>query len=122
MTSDRFGGITRKPTCLSGTLEGLADYHETRCQGGHVHGQSQGTDNEGRFHTRHLQTYPTGLCALLAQLVCNTLEHMNSTGSGPTGWRRSISVTARVSGWSLTTSTARPNATAVLDETAVQGQ
>ena len=63
-----FGGPTRKPTCLAGTLEGLEEYDGCRCDGGHRHEASLGKQ-DGQFISARLATYPRKLCYVIALML-----------------------------------------------------
>jgi len=114
------GGVTRKPTCLSATLLGI-EAGGVRCDGGHVHGRSTGLNEQGTFHTRALQSYPSGLCRFIAWCIIRTAVDMMDTGRGPTGWRRMGWNTRKVSTWSRRTLQPSDMATVVLNEQMVTG-
>ena len=82
-----YGGPAPKVTCLSGTLQGLSE-GEIRCDRRHAHGRSSGLNEHGQFHTRRLQTYPSGLSRFIALRITRTLLAMRRDGSGPGCWRR----------------------------------
>ena len=115
------GGPTRKGTTISGTLEGLSELDGLRCDGNHAHERSVGI-HEGVHLTRRLQSYPAGLCQVLAACIIATLRRFAADGSGPTGWKRTALPTARISAWSTTPSASRPCGVALLNETAVRGR
>ncbi len=83
-----FGGISPKLTTFSGNLVNLERIDNVRCPGesaSHVHGKSIGRAPDGSFYTRRLQTYPVGLCRLMAEMIFDTLVNMHQRKSGPTG-------------------------------------
>lgn len=80
-----FGGLTPKLTCLSGTVDGLAELDGIRCPGvskDHVHSKSVGRKPDGSFYTRRLQTYPPGLCAALGAMILKTLLRFRNDKTG----------------------------------------
>ncbi len=100
-----FGGISQKPTCFGGTLDGLSELNEVFCpgvSGSHTHGKSIGPDGTGGFYTRRLQAYPVELCRRLALCVIRTLVKMVESNSGPTGALRKAHDLAapRITSWS----------------------
>ena len=83
------GGPTRKPTTLAGNVQGLDGFARYACPGespDHRHELSLGFDSEGHFLTRQLQTYPPGMCRLIAQCLVATCEEWQVSGDGPTGF------------------------------------
>eukprot|EP00439_Symbiodinium_sp_Y106_P030950 s4025_g3.t1 len=83
------GGPTRKPTTLAGNVQGLDGFARYACPGespDHRHELSLGFDSEGHFLTRRLQTYPPGMCRLIAQCLVATCEEWQVSGDGPTGF------------------------------------
>ncbi|CAE7522621.1 unnamed protein product, partial [Symbiodinium microadriaticum] len=69
------GGPTQKPTTLAGNCGGLEAFAHCRCPGVdglHSHERSLGFDGEGHFLTRRLQTYPPGMCSLIAKGLIDT--------------------------------------------------
>ena len=120
-----FGGLVPKLTCLSGTLDGLEDLDGIRCPGvskQHVHGRSIGRAQDGSFHTRRLQTYPTGLCRAIASMIFQTLSRMAISNTGPTGARLlGIADRPRISSWSTWSSASR-GGVLLLNEAAERGE
>ena len=97
------GGSTQKPTTLAGNVLGLEDFPKYRCpglSGSHQHGSSLGFDEAGHFRTRRLQTYPPGMCSLLAKCLVRTCASWRSSGEGPTGCF-STGTSAPITAWSL---------------------
>ena len=83
-----FGGISPKPTTLSGNLDNMEEVNEVRCPGVsdvHQHGISIGRQPDGGFYTRRLQTYPPKLCEAIAKMIMATLYRFSMTSHGPTG-------------------------------------
>ena len=83
-----FEGITPKPTCLSGTLDGLDELNEVWCPGvsdKHWHGRSTGRAPDGSFYSRALQRYPPGFCRAVAERIVRTFTRLLKSKSGPTG-------------------------------------
>ena len=77
-----------KPTCLSGTVDGLDDLDGLSCPGvsaSHVHERSLGRGADGEFLTRRLQPYPDGMCEVIADKFLRTFQRMLSENSGPGG-------------------------------------
>ena len=85
----RYGGQAVKPTCLSGTLVGL-EAPGKFCSGSSALQPAHGKLADGTFRTAPLARYPDELCFLIASWIVDTLAGFAATGSGPTGWRRSI--------------------------------
>ena len=83
------GGPTQKPTTLAGNCRGLDAFAHCRCPGVdglHSHESSLGFDGEGHFLTRRLQTYPPGMCSLIARGLIDTCLSWQASGEGPTGF------------------------------------
>ncbi|CAE7791178.1 unnamed protein product [Symbiodinium sp. CCMP2592] len=83
------GGPTKKPTTLAGNVRDLNSFAHCACPGEsqhHRHERSMGFDSEGRFLTRRLQTYPPGMCRLVAQCLIATCKVWRGSGEGPTGF------------------------------------
>ena len=83
------GGPSRKPTTLAGNFAGLDAFAQCVCPGlssVHQHESSMGFDSEGHFLTRRLQTYPPGMCKLIARGMINTCVEWQASGEGPTGF------------------------------------
>eukprot|EP00959_Pyramimonas_sp_CCMP1952_P276774 5785524-Pyramimonas_sp.AAC.1 len=78
------GGRTKKPTCLSGTLQGLEDLNELRCDGSHAHETAEGKLADGTFRTSPLAQYPEKMCETLGTLIVQTLAIFEQTGLGGT--------------------------------------
>eukprot|EP00438_Fugacium_kawagutii_P028962 Skav210523 [mRNA] locus=scaffold3045:172599:178253:+ [translate_table: standard] len=121
-----FGGEAPKITCFSGTLVGIEDLDGIRCPGlsaQHVHGKSIGRKEDGTFHTRRLQQYPSLLCQAFAEMIVKTLKKMLLSRSGPTGALRSeYDVAApRVPAWS-TWAEQRGKGIVLLNEASVRRQ
>ena len=86
---DLLGGPSRKPTTLAGNFAGLDAFAQCVCPGlssVHQHESSMGFDSEGHFLTRRLQTYPPGMCKLIARGMINTCVEWQASGEGPTGF------------------------------------
>ncbi|CAE7839677.1 unnamed protein product [Symbiodinium sp. CCMP2592] len=82
------GGPTQKPTTLAGNCEDLERFAHCLCSGlsaQHVHANSLGFDAEGHFLTRRLQTYPPGMCSLIARGLISSCVTWQASGEGPTG-------------------------------------
>ncbi|CAK0846343.1 unnamed protein product [Prorocentrum cordatum] len=114
------GGRTKKPTCLSGTLQGLEDLNELRCDGSHVHESAEGKLADGTFRASPLAQYPEGMCESLGILIVRTLAIFEQTGLGGTGWRRPPEADRAVTAWG-SRSTAAP-AVAVRNEDVLRGR
>ncbi|CAK0821636.1 unnamed protein product, partial [Prorocentrum cordatum] len=114
------GGRTKKPTCLSGTLQGLEDLNELRCDGPHARESADGKLADGTFRTSPLAQYPEGMCESLGLLIVQTLAIFEQTGLGGTGWRRPPEADRAVTAWS-SRSTAAP-AVAVRNEDVLRGR
>ena len=110
-----------KPTCISGTLDGLED-PGLLCDGTHPHEQSVGLDEHGNFRTTALARYPPGLCEFLARCIVRTILRFRADGSGPTGWRRAAEKTVRISHWSRRVIGDGASALAVLNEDVLRGR
>ena len=100
------GAPVRKRTTVSGTLDDLETFDHFQCPGvgvdGHHHfGCSAGTDKDGHFHTRRLQTYPPRMCEQIARCVVNTAARMLSSGKGPTGYLLPEGIQAVPTEWSF---------------------
>ncbi|CAE7309115.1 unnamed protein product [Symbiodinium sp. CCMP2592] len=83
------GGPTRKPTTLAGNARGLDRFVHCACPGessSHRHERSMGFDSEGHFLTRRLQTYPPGMCRLVAECMIESCTAWQASGEGPTGF------------------------------------
>ena len=115
------GGPAVKPTCISGTLDGL-DMPPLVCDGCHEHVKAYGLDENSEFRSAPLSRYPPGLCSLLAECVITTLLRFRRDGTGPTGWQRTSERTLRVGNWSRRAARAEDCAVAVLNEDAVRGK
>ena len=111
----RWGCPCKKPTTLSGTLEGL-DTGPLLCTGDHPHGMSIGKKADGSFRTRGLQTYSSEMNRWIAERIIQTLLKFQREGSGPTGWRRGAVMTKRISAWSTRPSQARGPGIAFMNE------
>lgn len=121
-----FGVLTPKLTCLSGTVDGLAELDGIRCPGvskDHVHSKSVGRMPDGSFYTRRLQTYPPGLCAALGAMILKTLLRFRNDNTGPTGSIRVPGQLAapRVPAWS-TWATQRQVGVVLLNEACARKQ
>ncbi|CAK0883180.1 unnamed protein product [Prorocentrum cordatum] len=114
------GGRTKKPTCLSGTLQGLEDLNELRRDGPHAHETAEGKLADGTFRTSPLAQYPEGMCETLGTLIVQTLAIFEQTGLGGTGWRRPPEADRSVTAWS-SRSTTTP-AVAVRNEDVFRGR
>ncbi|CAK0851604.1 unnamed protein product, partial [Prorocentrum cordatum] len=114
------GGRTKKPTCLSGALQGLEDLNELRCDGPHAHQTAEGKLADGTFRTSPLAQYPEGMCETLGTLIVQTLAIFEQTGLGGTGWRRPPEADRSVTAWS-SRSTTTP-AVAVRNEDVLRGR
>ncbi|CAK0903818.1 unnamed protein product, partial [Prorocentrum cordatum] len=114
------GGRTKKPTCLSGTLQGLEDLNELRRDGPHAHETAEGKLADGTFRTSPLAQYPEGMCEKLGTLIVQTLAIFEQTGLGGTGWRRPPGADRSVTAWS-SRSTTTP-AVAVRNEDVLRGR
>ena len=95
-----YGGAAQKPTGLLSNLLGISD-GILRCDGRHTHSQSAGLDSDGKFATRRLQAYPSGLCRYIGWSIVRTLVRMREHGCGPGGWARGPSSGPRISHWSV---------------------
>ena len=100
------GAPVRKRTTVWGTLDDLETFDQFQCPGvgvdGHHHfGCSAGTDKDGHFHTRRLQTYPPLMCEQIARCVVSTAARMLSSGMGPTGYLLPEGVQAVPTEWSF---------------------
>lgn len=83
-----FGGIAPKLTTFSSNLVKVSRIDGVRCPGEsdtHVHGKSIGRAPDGSFYTRRLQTYPPGLCEVMADMIFDSLYCMHQRNVGPTG-------------------------------------
>ena len=117
------GGPCRKPTTLTGNLQGLAG-EGPFCPGvstAHIHERSVGRTATGGFLSQRLSLYPSGLCEFLAVCFVDSFMLMLADGSGPTGWRRAEAPIPRVSNWSLEPTSTQPQGLAVLNECAARG-
>ncbi|CAK0885210.1 unnamed protein product, partial [Prorocentrum cordatum] len=114
------GGRTKKPTCLSGALQGLEDLNELRCDGPHAHESAEGKLADGTFRTSPLAQYPEGMCESLGILIVQTLAIFEQTGLGGTGWRRPPEADRAVTAWSSRSTTAP--AVAVRNEDVLRGR
>ncbi|CAK0898424.1 unnamed protein product, partial [Prorocentrum cordatum] len=114
------GGRTKKPTCLSGALQGLKDLDELRCDGPHAHETAEGKLADGTFRTSPLAQYPEGMCEALGALIVQTLAIFEQTGLGGTGWRRPPEADRSVTAWSSRSTTAP--AVAVRNEDVLRGR
>ncbi|CAK0872525.1 unnamed protein product [Prorocentrum cordatum] len=114
------GGRTKKPTCLSGTLQGLEDLNELRRDGSHVHESAEGKLADGTFRTSPLAQYPEGMCESLGILIVRTLAIFEQTGLGGTGWRRPPEADRAVTAWGSRSTTAP--AVAVRNEDVLRGR
>ena len=115
------GGPAVKPTCISGTLDGL-DSPGLLCDGSHQHERAYGLAEQGGFRSAPLARYPAGLCEFLATCIIKTLLRFRASGSGPTGWLRTNVKTLRVSHWSQCTDRHNHEAVAILNEESVRGR
>ena len=82
------GGLSKKPTEISGNIHGLTRLSASKCpglSGQHVHHKSYGRNGCGGFHSKKLERYPAGLCKELASCVVETLAHYRNSFLGPTG-------------------------------------
>ncbi len=116
-----YGGPVRKPTCISGNLEGL-DSEGRLCDNMREHDRRFGLNDRGEFRSHELARYPADLCRFLADCIVKTLCKFRLNGSGPTGWRRSTVPTVRVSDWSRRSTNESEVAVAVLNEDVVRGR
>ena len=83
-----FGGISPKLTTFSSNVVGLERIDGVRCPGlssSHTHGKTIGRAPDGSFYTRRLQTYPAGLCQMIAEMIFDSLLEMKQKMTGPTG-------------------------------------
>ena len=108
-----FGGISPKLTTFSANVVNVERIDGIRCPGessSHVHGKSIGRAPDGSFYTRRLQTYPVGLCQLIAEMIFDSLTVMQQNNSGPTGAiHQPDELTApRITAWSSWASGCRP--------------
>ena len=115
-----FGSPAVKPTCVSGTLDGL-EAERVDCDGSHTHANAHGEDDSGYFRSTPLSQYPPAFCKFLAACIVGTLERFASQGSGPTGWMRSEVRSMRVSHWSRKPRFSGDLSVAILNEQAVRG-
>ena len=121
-----FGGISPKLTTFSGNLVNLERIDGIRCPGEsatHVHGKSIGRAPDGSFYTRRLQTYPAGLCKLMAEMIFDSLAEMKKSNTGPTGAIHHLGElpAPRVTAWSSWASGSRAGVV-VLNESCSRSQ
>jgi hypothetical protein len=107
---------------ISGTLDGLSELDEVRCDRSHVHGKSQGRNAAGVFHTRRLQTYPPLFAKAIAERIFRTLCRFVSTGTGPTGWERDYDKVVRVTSWGARHLGSFQSSCTILNEDAITGR
>lgn len=121
-----FGGIAPKLTTFSGNLVNLSRIDGVRCPGEsdtHVHGKSIGRAPDGSFYTRRLQTYPPGLCEVMADMIFDSLCYMYQQNVGPTGALHQTGdlPAPRITAWTRWAS-ANTCGVAMLNETAARSQ
>ena len=80
-----YGGESVKPTCISGTLDGL-ETPGPRHDWAKPVTPAIGRGANGEFNTTALARYPEQLCIFLASCITCTLERFARDGTGPTGW------------------------------------
>ena len=116
----RYGSPSVKPTCLSGTVDGL-DRPGKFCSGAHGLQPACGKASDGSFRIGPLARYPDELCKMIAECIVTTLARFAHHGTGPTGWQRCGTRTQRVSAWSRKASALGGTGVALLNEHAVRG-
>ena len=120
-----FGGVSPKPTTLSGNLIGMDVIDGVWCPGlsvVHIHGQTIGRA-PGDSCIRRLQAYPTSLSFAVAQMLFNTILKMSAKHTGPTGALSSHNSfpAPRVTAWSSWKNSVRPGVV-LLNEATSKGQ
>ena len=115
------GCSTRKATNI---YSNLVDNHvfDLVCDGKHLHTFEHGRDGKGGFDVTKLQEYPTELCRLMAECVLKTFAEMLTSGSGPTGWRRTSVPSQRIASWSTTPEGGRQFGVQIVNESVARGQ
>lgn len=115
-----FGAPVPKHTTISTSCPIPASFFEARCPGqsaDHVHvGRSQGTNEQGFFHTRRLQTYPPMLCQSIADMMIVDLQQLKESGKGPSGFMRIQGTPAPIPSWSTELSEVHAQGMYVMNE------
>ena len=115
-----YGSVAMKPTCLTGTVEGIEEAGKT-CTCVRRHAKPTGRQSDGSFVSARLATYPAGLCKMIASMIFRTLVKFKQQGTGPTGWCRTGLPIPRVMHWSSKPTAASPVGVAFLNEETVRG-
>ncbi|CAK0900846.1 unnamed protein product, partial [Prorocentrum cordatum] len=114
------GGRARKPTCLSGALQGMEALNELRCDGSHVHASAEGKLADGAFRASPLAQHPEAMCETLGGMVMQNLACFELSGLGGAGWRRPPEADGAATAWGTRSSTAP--AVAVRNEDVLRGR
>jgi hypothetical protein len=75
-----FGATTRKPTCISSNIPGLATADGVFCTGEsstHVHDQRCGRGVDGSVSSGRFAAYPSGLCDVLGREIVQAFKVMH---------------------------------------------
>jgi len=82
------GGPSKKPTQISGNIQGLTRLSASKCPGisnQHFHQKSHGRDGCGRFHSKKLEKYPAELVKCLQDALSRHWCNMVNRFSGLQG-------------------------------------
>ncbi|CAK0804568.1 unnamed protein product, partial [Prorocentrum cordatum] len=98
------GGRTKKPTCLSGALQGVEALSELRCDGPRTHESAEGKLADGAFRTSPLAQYLEAMCETPGSMIVEAC--FEKSGLGGTGWRRPPEADRAVTVWGTRSTTA----------------